>query len=61
MVVQADIRSGRLVTLLEPYELTELGIFIVYPHRQRMPAKLRVFIDHLVAWYEGERKAGRTC
>jgi DNA-binding transcriptional LysR family regulator len=61
MVVRDDIRSGRLVALLEDYELTELGIFIVYPHRERMPAKLRAFIDHLAAWYEGERRAGRTC
>lgn len=61
MVVQDDIRTGRLVPLLEDHELTELGIFIVYPHRDRMAAKLRVFIDHLVAWFDAERRAGRTC
>jgi DNA-binding transcriptional LysR family regulator len=60
MVVHADIAVGRLVTLLEDYELSELGIFVVYPHRERVPAKLRVFIDYLVAFYETERKAGRT-
>lgn len=61
LIVEADIAAGRLVPLLEAYDQTELGIFIVYPHRERMPAKLRVFIDHLVAWFEAERKSGKTC
>jgi DNA-binding transcriptional LysR family regulator len=61
LIVNQDVASGRLVTLLDDYEPQELGIFIVYPHRERMPVKLRVFIDHLVAWFEAERKAGRTC
>jgi DNA-binding transcriptional LysR family regulator len=61
LLVQQDIAAGRLVPLLQDYEPDELGIFIVYPHRERMPAKLRVFIDHLAGWFEAERKAGRTC
>jgi len=61
MVVAEDLASGRLVEILGDYEPTELGIFIVYAHRDRMPAKLRVFIDHLVAWSDAERKAGKTC
>jgi DNA-binding transcriptional LysR family regulator len=60
MVVHDDIQAGRLVTVLEDYELTEIGIYIVYPHRERMPMKLRAFIDHLAGWYEGEKRAGRT-
>lgn len=60
-VVHQDVGDGALVTFLENYELEELGIFVVYPHREQMPAKLRVFIDHLAAWFEAERKAGRTC
>jgi DNA-binding transcriptional LysR family regulator len=59
LLVEADIAAGRLVTLLDDYELQELGIYVVYPHRDRMPTKLRVFIDHLVGWFEAERKAGR--
>ena len=60
MVVDNDIQTGRLAPLLEDYELTGIGIFIVYPHRERMPAKLRAFIDHMAGWYEGETRAGRT-
>jgi DNA-binding transcriptional LysR family regulator len=61
MTVQSDIAAGRLVTMLDDYALAELGIFVVYPHRERMPVKLRLFIDHLVAWFEAERKAGKRC
>lgn len=59
-VVRDDIEAGRLVTVLDEYEIDNLGIYAVYPHRDRMPAKLRAFIDHLVTWYEAERKAGRA-
>ena len=61
MIVYRDVAAGRLITLLEDYEPWELGIYIVYPHRERMPVKLRVFIDQLVGWFDAERKAGRTC
>jgi DNA-binding transcriptional LysR family regulator len=59
-VIRDDIEAGRLVTVLEEYEIDNLGIYAVYPHRERMPAKLRAFIDHLVAWYEAESRAGRA-
>jgi DNA-binding transcriptional LysR family regulator len=61
LLVQQDIAAGRLVRVLPEFEADELGIFVVYPHRERMPAKLRVFIDHMAGWFEAERKAGRTC
>ena len=44
LVVEEDIAAGRLVPLLRTYKLGELGIYLVYPHRERMPAKLRAFI-----------------
>ncbi|SER42243.1 transcriptional regulator, LysR family [Faunimonas pinastri] len=60
LVVQHEVEAGRLLVVLDDYELQELGVYAVYPHRDRMPAKLRVFIDHLAAWVDRERKAGRT-
>jgi len=59
MIVHADIAAGRLVPVLADYEIGDLGIFVVYPHRERVPAKLRLFIDHIADWFEAERKAGR--
>ncbi len=58
-LVRTHVKAGTLVTVLDDYEFDELGIYAVYPHRERMPAKLRAFIDHLVAWYDGNRKAGK--
>jgi DNA-binding transcriptional LysR family regulator len=59
-LVRQHVEAGTLVTVLGDYEFDDLGIYAIYPHRERMPAKLRVFIDHLAAWYEGNRKAGRN-
>ncbi|MYZ48248.1 LysR family transcriptional regulator [Propylenella binzhouense] len=60
LLVRDHVRDGRLVTVLDEYELDGLGVFAIYPHRERMPVKVRAFIDHLVAWYQAERKAGRS-
>jgi DNA-binding transcriptional LysR family regulator len=59
MLVRDDLESGRLITVLEDYEPTDFGIYAVYPHRDRLPAKLRTFIDHLVRWSESERRTRR--
>ncbi len=61
VLVRDHVARGALVTVLDRYELDGLGVFAIYAHRERMPAKVRAFIDHLVAWYDSERRAGRTC
>jgi len=58
--VRDDVAAGRLVPVLVDHELDDLGIYVVYAHREKLPAKIRAFIDHLIAHYEAERKAGRT-
>ena len=58
-LVRDHAEAGSLVTVLDEYELDDLGVYLVYPHRERMPAKLRAFIDHLVAWYEKNRRSGK--
>ena len=57
--IRGDVEAGRLVTVLDDYALDDLGIYVVYAHREQLPAKIRAFIDHLVAYFEAERKAGR--
>ncbi len=57
--IRRDVEAGRLVTILDDYELDDLGIYVVYAHREQLPAKIRAFIDHLVGHFEAERKAGR--
>jgi DNA-binding transcriptional LysR family regulator len=46
--VSDDLRSGRLVHLLREYDAGELGIYVVYPNRKFLAAKVRSFIDTLV-------------
>jgi DNA-binding transcriptional LysR family regulator len=45
--VADEIRSGRLIPVLTDYLTTEFSILAVYPHRHRLSAKVRSFIDLL--------------
>ncbi len=48
-MVAAELASRRLVPVLEELPRREIGIFAVYPHRRNVPAKVRAFVDFLVA------------
>jgi len=43
------VRDGRLCRLLQNYESVEYGLYVVYPHRQYLAAKVRALIEFLVA------------
>ena len=45
--IENDLKAGRLIQLLPEYTLEPIGIYAVYPHRDHMPAKLRVFVEFL--------------
>lgn len=45
--VQEDIEQGLLQPLLTDYTLEPTGIYAVYPHREHVPPKVRIFIDFL--------------
>ena len=42
-----ELRAGSLVPLLRNYPTPVFSIATVYPHRQHLAAKVRVFIDAL--------------
>lgn len=48
-IVGDDLHHGRLVPLLKSYKSDSQLIHAIYPHRRHLPAKVRVFIDFLVA------------
>jgi DNA-binding transcriptional LysR family regulator len=53
--VADDLKSGRLRAVLPEYrEGARLGVYAVYPCRQYVPAKLRVFVDFLAGLYTPE-------
>lgn len=48
-----ELRSGELETVLDDWHIGELGVYVVFPHRQLLPAKVRVFIDFLAERLRG--------
>lgn len=53
-VVGPDIANGRLVQLLNEYDMPTRTFYAVFPKRQHLPAKVRVFTDFVVAHFGGE-------
>lgn len=52
--VQSEVNDGKLVRLLADWKVEpERSIWAVYPHRQFLPTRTRIFIDFLVAWFDG--------
>lgn len=47
-MVAEDLRRGDLVEILPEYRSVELGIYVVYPSRKHLPAKVRTLISFLV-------------
>ncbi len=45
--VGEDIKQGRLVTVLEDYEASGLGIHAVYTHHRYLATKVRAYIDFM--------------
>jgi DNA-binding transcriptional LysR family regulator len=44
-VAEADVKSGRLVRVLEHWSLPEGGIHAVYPSTRQVSPKVRAFLD----------------
>ncbi len=47
-VAESALTSGELVPVLSDYQLPEQTFYAVFPERQFLPAKVRVFIDYLI-------------
>jgi DNA-binding transcriptional LysR family regulator len=45
-VVNAPVKAGKLVRVLERFEQQGPGVFLYYPDRKQMTPKLRAFIEH---------------
>jgi DNA-binding transcriptional LysR family regulator len=48
-IVGPDVRAGRLVPLLQDYVPAAAPIYAVYPSRKHLSAKIRLFVDFLIA------------
>ncbi|MBL4712709.1 MAG: LysR family transcriptional regulator [Gammaproteobacteria bacterium] len=45
---EKEIAKGKLEIVLADYEQPEIGVYAVFPHRQYLAARVRVFVDFLV-------------
>jgi DNA-binding transcriptional LysR family regulator len=48
-IVGDDLDAGRLVQVLPEWQSAELGVYAVYPSRKHLSAKVRTFVDFVVA------------
>lgn len=51
-LITDEINSGALISLFNNYEVTatdfDSGVYLLYPSREYVPLKTRVFIEHLI-------------
>jgi len=47
-VVGADIRAGKLQSILNNYRTLEASIYVIYPQRRYLSPKVRVFVDFMI-------------
>lgn len=53
--VGADVREGRLVTVLDAWQAPPMGIYAVFPERRHLPLRVRLFLDLLKENYGSAR------
>ena len=47
-IIYDDVVAGRLIPILEEWDLPKLSINIAYQRRKNLPARVRAFIDFLI-------------
>lgn len=48
-MIQEDLEAGSIVVVLPQHSTTRLGVFMYYPQRERIPARVRQFIDFVMS------------
>lgn len=56
--IDQDLLAGKLIHLLPHIPTDTLGIYAVYPHRKHLSAKVRLFIDIAVEYFQQQRSLG---
>ena len=51
LMVAKDIAEGRLVHILQAFDLSNTALYVVYPHSRHLSAKTRAFVDFLVGYF----------
>lgn len=51
VLVAEDLKSGRLVEVLQNQVGKRLGIYAIYPYTKHLPIKTKLFIEHIYNYY----------
>jgi DNA-binding transcriptional LysR family regulator len=54
-VAGPDLKGGNLVRILESYHIPDHIFYAVFPERQYLPAKVRVFLEFAVEYFGGDQ------
>jgi len=60
-IAGGDIDAGRLVSVINDYVMPYKSLYAVFPEKQYMPEKVRVFIDFLVEHLGGDHPHWDRC
>ncbi len=52
--VDVDLKGGRLERILKAFSTPRHAIYAIYPHSKFLPSKVRLFIDFLASYFEGD-------
>jgi DNA-binding transcriptional LysR family regulator len=50
-MVARDVEAGRLELVLEGARRAEIGIYAMFASRRQLPARTKLLLDHLSAWF----------
>jgi DNA-binding transcriptional LysR family regulator len=56
-LVAEELHAGRLTEVLPDWRLPATPVSLVYPSREHLPQRARVFRDFVVAWFEAPERA----
>ncbi|NOR52394.1 MAG: LysR family transcriptional regulator [Gammaproteobacteria bacterium] len=59
-ITRDEVKNKQLMPLLADYQFPAINLYAVYPSRQWMPAKLKVFLEHLNRWGQNRNQKGQT-
>ena len=54
-VAGPDLKAGNLVRILETQHMPDHTFYAVFPERQYLPAKVRVFLDFAIEYFGGDQ------
>jgi len=54
-VAGPDLKSGKLVRVLESYRIPDHTFYAVFQEREYMPARLRAFLDFAIEYFGGDQ------